>query len=80
MAHSIGLRSRDSIIGVMPRLRAQRSAVRIPARQGIFSLLSNVQTGPTQPPVRRLSGFFTKEKRRGSDVEYSTPSSAEIKN
>jgi len=32
MADSVGLRSRDSIIGVMPRLRAQRSAVRIPAR------------------------------------------------
>ena len=32
MADSIGLRSRDSTVGVMPRLRAQRSAVRIPAR------------------------------------------------
>jgi hypothetical protein len=32
MADSVGLRSRDSIIGVMPRLRAERSAVRIPAR------------------------------------------------
>jgi len=70
MADYIGLRSRDSIIGVMPRLRVQISAVRIPARQRIFSLLSNVQTGPTQTPVRRVSGFFTKEKWRGSGVEY----------
>ena len=31
MADSVELRSRDRIIGVMPRLRAQRSAVRIPA-------------------------------------------------
>ena len=32
MVDSVGLRSMDSIIGVMPRLRAQRFAVRIPAR------------------------------------------------
>jgi hypothetical protein len=32
MVDSVGLRSMDSIISVMPMLRAQRSAVRIPAR------------------------------------------------
>jgi hypothetical protein len=51
----------------------------IGANDFLFSETSVLGLGPTQPPIQRLPGFFTGNKRLGRDVEQSPRSSAEDK-
>jgi hypothetical protein len=77
-------RLRDSVIGIVTRLRSGRSRVRISARprEFLFFRSSRPALKPNQLPIHWVAGFFpggggVKWPRR--DVEHSPPCSADIK-
>jgi hypothetical protein len=54
-----------------------------PGKDKIFliSMSSGLALGPTQPPILRATGALSPGvKRQGSEADYSTPTSAELKN
>lgn len=69
----------DSSVGIVTRLWAGRSGVRIPAGAGYFSLLqkSTLTPNPTQPPIQPC--FFSEVKAEGRDVGHSR-APVELKN
>jgi hypothetical protein len=72
-----------STVGITPRLRTRRSGVRISVGEGIFlfSKTSGSALGPTQILVRLVPVvFFPSLKRSDSEINYLSPSSAEVKN
>jgi hypothetical protein len=46
----------------------------------LFSKLSKLVLGPTQPPIQGVLGFFPRGKTVGLEVDHSPASSAEVKN
>jgi hypothetical protein len=75
--------SRNSVGGMAARSQGGRNGVRIPAGPRHYFLLHNIQpgSGPTEPPVKWVPGFFPSMlKRPGREVDHSPPSSAEVKN
>jgi hypothetical protein len=78
--------------GTAPQISGQGSVVGIATDYGLggpgiesrwgrdFPHLSRPALGPTQPPVQRVPGFFTRGKERpGRDTDPSPPSSAVVK-
>jgi len=71
-------------VSIETNLRAGRPG--FSSRQGqswnfFFSTASRPALRPTQPPIQRVLGTLTPGvKRSGRDVNYSHPSSAEVKN
>ena len=68
-------------MGVATKLRTGRSGVRIPV--GNFSLFQNTPTGSGANPALLFSGYrrsFPGLKLPRREVDYSPPSSVEIKN
>jgi hypothetical protein len=45
----------------------------------IYSQLSSLALGPTQPPVQWVPGFFRGSKVVRHDVDHSSPPSTEVK-
>lgn len=69
-------------MGMVTRLQAGRSGLRLPVVAGDFSVLPNVQTGtgPTHPPIWWVQEFPPGIKRRVREVDHSPSSSGEDKN
>jgi hypothetical protein len=78
--HSYGFKERDFVVGVVIRLRDERSGVQIPIRH--FSLPHNVQSvyGAHAATKSKGTGFALGAKRPGRKDNHSSPSSAEKKN
>lgn len=72
------IRSRESLVGIMTRLMAEQSGVRMP---NLFSKTSRPAPGLTEPSVQWVSRvFFLEVKRPGREANHSPPSSADVKN
>ena len=75
--------SRNNVGGIAVRPQGGSNGVRIPAGPRHYFLLHNKQpgSGPTEPPVKWLPGFFPRGlKRLRRDFDHSPPPSAEVKN
>jgi hypothetical protein len=46
----------------------------------LFSTTSRLAPGPTQPPIQRVLGLFSRENRPRHEVNHSPPTGAELKN
>ena len=73
----------NSVVGVVTRLRAGQTAVRIPACARGFSLLQNVHIGSEANPTSYSMGtgvIFVDIERPGREVEHSPLCGAEVRN
>jgi hypothetical protein len=73
--------SHDSLVGIATNLRA-RPRVRFPSGAGYFSLLYNVNIGSGAHPTYLMgtADTLTGVKRQGHEADYSSPSTADVKN
>lgn len=70
--HGVHYWSRDSVVGIVFRLRTGRSGIPIPAGSDSVTLkTSRPAGGPTQPSIQWPSGFFPREWRKLSTHTYS---------
>ena len=70
------MKSRDSAVSVVNRLRAGIYAVRIPARQAyISSKTSILPLATSQPHIPRMSEVFSPRIKRPGPEAYRTPPS-----
>ena len=70
------------MVGVVTRLRAGHTAVRIPAGARGFSLLQNVQIGSGAHPATYSMGagvIFVDIERPGLEIEHLLLSGAEVR-
>jgi hypothetical protein len=84
---SVSRKSRDSSVGIALgyRLDDRGSRVRLPAGRGVgiflFTTVSRMALGPTQPRIQWIRGALSLGvKRPGREADHSPPSSAEVKN
>jgi hypothetical protein len=66
-------RSRRSVVGIVTRLWACRSGVRIPVGERDLSLLQNVHTGSEAHPASNSVGTRILYRGRGQGVKLTTP-------
>jgi len=77
------MRNCDGVVGIASRLTTGQSGVRIPTAVRDFYLLRNVQTATAAHLGLLLKGYrgsFAGVNRAGREVNYSSPSSVEVKN
>jgi len=72
--------SRGSAVGVVTRLQAGRSGIRIPVGAGDFSVSQNLQTGSGSHPALYLMGAGVLSGGQNGPFEHSFASRIEVKN
>jgi hypothetical protein len=74
--------SRDSAVSIATGygLEDREVGVRVPAESTLFSTLSRLAQGPTQPPMEWVPGALSPgAKQPGREADHSPPASTEVK-
>jgi hypothetical protein len=72
----------NSVVGIVIRLRADRSGVRIPAwaKRFLLTKMSRPALESNQPLIQRVPNTFPPIKRPVHEADHSPPSRVEVKN